>query len=262
MSSKPIKLTVTDVTRMNKGNVCVAGYDPEGRCIRPVIRGGMPERWLYGEDGAVIVRPFATILCDLTPSPRTIPPHNEDHEVNSVPRFVRMLELAQQAALFEILAKKTVRDLFNAPIQKGQSERRWYIEKGQGTRSLGTLQVNRVDNVELFWNGGKLTPHITFLDGADECYRLNPTDLTFRYFAQHMLEHKEIDPPTLERRLLKSFQDGRTVYLRIGLTRPDWEAYPGCCHLQITGIYTFPDYLSGRCFSDYGGASLISEGRN
>lgn len=40
------------------------------------------------------------------------------------------------------------------------------------------------------------------------------------------------------------------VYLRIGLAR-GWDKLPDRCYLQITGIYTFPDYLGGREFVDF-----------
>jgi len=30
-------LVITDVTRMQEGRVCVAGYDNDGNCIRPVL---------------------------------------------------------------------------------------------------------------------------------------------------------------------------------------------------------------------------------
>ena len=39
------------------------------------------------------------------------------------------------------------------------------------------------------------------------------------------------------------------VYLRLGLAR----AYPkNQCYLQVTGVYSFPDYLDGRNFADFG----------
>jgi hypothetical protein len=30
-----------------------------------------------------------------------------------------------------------------------------------------------------------------------------------------------------------------------------WQKFPERCYLQITGIYTFPDYLKGRTFIDF-----------
>ncbi|MGI6627904.1 MAG: hypothetical protein ACOX4K_06115 [Bacillota bacterium] len=40
------------------------------------------------------------------------------------------------------------------------------------------------------------------------------------------------------------------VFFRIGLAR-GWSRYPDRCYLQITGVYTFPDYLDGKCFADF-----------
>jgi hypothetical protein len=42
----------------------------------------------------------------------------------------------------------------------------------------------------------------------------------------------------------------RTTFLRIGLAR-HWDKFPDRCYLQVTGIYTFPDYLRGRNFTDF-----------
>jgi hypothetical protein len=50
-------------------------------------------------------------------------------------------------------------------------------------------------------------------------------------------------------RLTRIFNQ-RTTFLRIGLARL-WERYPDRCYLQVTGIYTFPDYLRGRTFTDF-----------
>jgi hypothetical protein len=31
----------------------------------------------------------------------------------------------------------------------------------------------------------------------------------------------------------------------------NWRKFPDRCYLQITGIYTFPDYLKGSTFVDF-----------
>ena len=30
-----------------------------------------------------------------------------------------------------------------------------------------------------------------------------------------------------------------------------WQKFPERCYLQITGVYTFPDYLEGKIFTDF-----------
>jgi len=39
-----------------------------------------------------------------------------------------------------------------------------------------------------------------------------------------------------------------------------WERYPDRCYVQITGVYSFPDYLSGRCFADFAPPAVTDNG--
>ena len=42
------------------------------------------------------------------------------------------------------------------------------------------------------------------------------------------------------------------AYLRLGLTRPaEVGGYDETCWAQVTGVYTFPDYLGGKKFTDF-----------
>ena len=52
-------LTITDLTRMSGDRVCIAGYTPDGACVRPELPYGFfTEPWLI-QDSKGIVRPFA-----------------------------------------------------------------------------------------------------------------------------------------------------------------------------------------------------------
>jgi hypothetical protein len=71
-------LVITDVTRMQKGRVCIAGYNRQGQGIRPVLPPpGIHERTLYSQ-GHVIVFPFAVVEYDLL-QPVPPLPHSEDY---------------------------------------------------------------------------------------------------------------------------------------------------------------------------------------
>src|SRR3990170_8782153 len=79
----PVKksIIITDLTRMQEGRVCIAGYDEEGNCIRPVLPPpGIHERSLYSQ-GRPIVFPFALVEYDLL-HPHSQPPHTEDYRYN------------------------------------------------------------------------------------------------------------------------------------------------------------------------------------
>lgn len=68
----------------------------------------------------------------------------------------------------------------------------------------------------------------------------------------HQHAQKESALPKIAAQLQWWFQKAET-WLRLGLTRP-WQPADedrAWCFLQVTGIYTFPDYLHGACFADF-----------
>lgn len=74
-------ILITDVTRMQKGHVSVAGIQQGGKSIRPVFPNSpILEEWLYS-NSQVIIRPFADIELDLI-RPNGQNPHSEDWVVN------------------------------------------------------------------------------------------------------------------------------------------------------------------------------------
>jgi hypothetical protein len=82
-------LAITDVTRMYEGRVCVAGYDKNGKCIRPVLpHPGLHERSLYSR-GRPIVFPFAIVALDLL-EPLPHAPHTEDCDFE--PTSIRLID--------------------------------------------------------------------------------------------------------------------------------------------------------------------------
>jgi len=86
------RLVITDLTRMQAGRVCVAGYDEQGHCIRPVLPPpGILESSLLVE-GKPVVFPFAIVEYELLQS-RPQPPHTEDcfYDPAAV-RFIRRVE--------------------------------------------------------------------------------------------------------------------------------------------------------------------------
>ncbi|MCU0646298.1 MAG: hypothetical protein MUC94_18835, partial [bacterium] len=59
------KLIITGITRMNKGNICVSGIDPETwRFVRPVYPSGL-ERDFIMEGTTQIVRLFNVVEMEL-----------------------------------------------------------------------------------------------------------------------------------------------------------------------------------------------------
>lgn len=239
------RLAITDVTRMYEGRVCVAGYDENGICIRPVLPPpGTFEDSLYVR-GHAIVFPFALVQYELVKHlPQ--PPHTEDHVYD--PRYVRLirrLDETERRSLLQRTLFAGVDAIFEAPIVSGEG---LYIVRGQGVRSLGTIQPRRIcQAVHQQSPDGRWKHRLHFVDPKGSNYWLTVTDLAWRYYFDR--QRSEGRPPRQISAHLTSTLAKREVFVRIGLAR-GWERFPDRCHLQVTGIYTFPDYLDGRTFAD------------
>ncbi len=241
-------LTITDLTRMNGNRVCIAGVTEEGLSIRPKFaRRIITEDWLYDHDEAVI-RPFARLQLDLLQC-QPDPPHTEDWIIRENYRVhEQLLEPPERLILLESILDPDVASIFGAEIQTNPG---FYIREHEGLRSLGTVRARQINFVRHFQRqGGGWEYRIEFTDLAGCGYNLAVTDLAFRYLIDHMREGQKMSTRQIGWHLFQKLREG-DVYLRIGLTRPTWQKHPHCCFLQINGVYTFPDYLDGRCFADF-----------
>jgi hypothetical protein len=120
---------------------------------------------------------------------------------------------------------------------------------GRGPRSLGTIQPQRVMKaIYESTTEGKWKYRIGFVDGEGFTYWLTVTDLAWRYFHDDQ-RAKSRKPEEIAARVTSSLKSSN-VFLRIGLAR-GWDKFPDRCYIQITGVYTFPDYLEGRTFADF-----------
>ncbi len=238
------QLIITDVTRMQEGRVCIAGYDQDGHCVRPVLPPpGIHESSLYAQ-GHPIVFPFAVVAYDLQQRVSE-PPHTEDwrYDPTSV-SFVRRLDETQKR---ETLEKSLFRDLaaiFEVPILSDVGQ---YVMMGQGPRSLGTIRPRRILKASYGQLEGKWRYRLGFIDASDVTHWLTVTDLSWRYYIDFQFKagHSAEEISATLTQKLRSSQ----VYLRVGLAR-GWEKYPDRCFVQLTGVYTFPDYLEGKTFAD------------
>jgi hypothetical protein len=231
---------------MGGDRICVAGYTDAGGCIRPVLPyAHLNEAWLFS-DGVPIVRPFARIELDVL---RNVPepPHTEDWLISARKPVCR--GEVPNSARREFLNRSLdadVASLFGAPVRHEQG---YWIEAGHGKRSLGTVR-GRVRRVVYGSNAtNKWQYRLTFDDARGNPYLLTVTDLAFRAYLDHQRIACGVPPARASQQLFRSLSNAE-IYLRIGLSR-HWAQYPDRCYLQINGVYTFPDYLGGRCFADF-----------
>ena len=242
------QIAITDLTRMQEPKVCIAGYTRDGRCIRPVIPFQGIGEWFLRKRDRLIIRPFAVVELDfLHHVPKA--PHTEDWEIDHFYRRSINLQLPEEKKLklLEKTASHTVADIFGAQIHDDFG---FYLKAGEGTRSLGTIQPAEI--TELIYGpkaNDKWDYRIVFRDQAAQTYRLAITDLAYRHYLDYGRVKLSYSVDDLIGRLTRFF-DQHTTFLRIGLARL-WKKYPDRCYLQVTGIYSFPDYLRGRTFADF-----------
>lgn len=234
--------------------VCLAGYISTGQCIRPVRAGKRPtdrtrpiEESFLRDNNQVVLRPFAVVEFDLIKEARNTPPHTEDWIIDPDHRLVQevMLPPDQRRFLDKYLFPK-VSDIFEAEMYENS-----YIKENTGKRSLGTIRPGgKVDLVIDPKRGGY---RLKFRDQSSTRFDLKINDLTFRNYVLWMEERDNISKQEALSRIAAQL-NGKAVYLRIGLARgfdPTEKSGEKRCYLQVTGIYSFPDYLDGRCFADF-----------
>lgn len=237
------QLAVTDLTRMQRGHVCIAGYDTKQNCIRLVRPRpqGIPELSLV-VDNKAIAFPFAVIEVDLL-NALPDPPHVEDHlYVPQSLRFLRRVDDARKERFLGWSLHHSLADLFGQPVLQGPG---YYVMAGQGVRSLGTIQPSAIKGVEYHSEQeGSWSYHIVFKDDVS-WYRLKITDLTWHYYCD-LYRADGREPSEIASEMTTTLKRVK-VYLRIGLAR-GWQKYPDRCYVQVNGIHTIPDYLNGRTF--------------
>jgi len=244
-------LIITDVTRMKSPRVCIAGITDNGETLRPTLpHPGIQENWLYSENKAVI-RPFARVIFNFIKQ-ESQKPHTEDWQIDTVYKWhPDLLNITERKTLLLGIAEKYLNDLFHAPLQQiGQG---YFIPKGEGQRSLATLAPKQVNFIGLCEEYGEMRYRIKFTDWSGTNYMLTVTDLSFRYFVEYLRIVRKLSCHEINCRL-EQLVSNAEIFLRLGLARgfnPDKQGSQDRCYLQVTGIYTFPDYLQLKCFADY-----------
>jgi hypothetical protein len=237
-------LIITDITKMRGDRICVAGYLPNKTCIRPVTEGGLNIDILR-ENGELIIQPFAIVEFDLQSASKYCKPHTEDLLMHSLHRVkCSMLNSSQSEGFLSSIDNINVESIFGAAIYSGPG---YYVKEGEGDCSLGTIGSPSIERISHASPSGY---RISFKDRCGKNYDLKVTDLTFWKYLDSLIHQARFSPEEAFKILKEKFETAE-VYLRIGLARGDWAEFPGRCYLQITGVYSFPDYLEGLSLADF-----------
>ena len=177
-------------------------------------------------------------------------PHTEDRQINDeTPQILGECSTAEKQEILKKFCHPNVASIFGAEIQHVDGEGT-FILSGSGCRSLGTIFAQRVFDFQHRLFNGRWDYRVHLVDQSGSEYRLKIVDLSFQTFIDHLRICHNASSGKIEAVCNKKLLSNRPIYLRIGLAR-GWANYPDRCYLQITGIFTFPDYLDNHCFQDY-----------
>jgi len=246
-------IVITDLTTMGGDRVCIVGIDQDSRCIRPVLPPpGVLRKHLYIRKYIIFEKlaicPRAKIKFDFHQVPLK-PPHIEDlgFDSNSI-SYQGFCDDAEWEAVLQASSFHSVQDIYDGLLQ----EPRW-VAPGANTRSLGTVSRTQVTNVRLQEWSGRRKYRLCFVDDVGHKYDdVIISDMASRTFLD--AEVSRVESPMVAATHVKDLlRDADRLYLRLGLARP-W-LNPNTnrmeCWMQVTGIYTFPDYLEGKTFADF-----------
>lgn len=245
------EILITDLTAMGGDRVCIAGIDREWNTIRPVFPWpDIPTRRVLRHGRQVLIRPRAVVAMQLEPLANLEAPHIEDflwtqpHNT----RFVELLDEKRWLRALQGMAERCESPLFGTSLLRLGRNLKRVVLPGKAKYSLATLRCGRKSALHIREKeSGGFRFSLSFLDDRDEAYQNIPvTDLALREWAYAGLR-READARALAHELTASLNAADEVHLRLGLGRE----YEGKYWLQVNGIYSFPDWLEGRCFADF-----------
>ncbi|MGI6481956.1 MAG: dual OB domain-containing protein [Methanobacterium sp.] len=240
------RITISDVSKMEHGNVCLFGFDSENNPIRPEIPyKGISKKYIIDGNDNQIIHPFSIVEFDFIRSDPQIP-HTEDHIINPCfkPVFIRQIDDHEAEHFLESILDHDVRSIFGTEIHENR-----FTKKYQGNRSIGTVLVKYVQEISYrrtYSKKNKTNKHhfkIRFVDFSGDEYERPITDCAFQNYYLNTLK-LGINPRTLNDKLKSYFNDHK-FFIRIGLGR----YYNNGHWLIATGLYTFPDYKENLQFT-------------
>lgn len=249
------EILITDLTAMHEDRVCIAGIDRDWNTIRPAFARSNPTRSHLQRDSQVLIRPRAVVAMQLEPLADPAAPHVEDHLWTGLHRMriVDMLDDDRWLQALQGLVERCPRPLFGGGLKRLGKDRNRVTRPGDATYSLATVQCSGDITFRFNLKAGNQTGFryaLRFSDSRGEVYENIPvTDLALRAWADARF-NQGANPQAVSDELTAELNAAHSVCLRVGLGRE----YKGKLWLQVNGIYSFPDWLGGRCFADFDAA--------
>lgn len=223
------RIIITGITRMNSGNVCVSGIDPQTwNFVRPVFSTGIDRDFLM-QGTTQVVNHFNLVEIEFRGYNPSQTYHTEDWIINETfaPRFIRHLTNQE---IISVVNRMSITNLDAAVEQQNKS---LFIVKA---RSIGRIWHEQYE---------KFKVRVNFVDWDGNLYeRIPVTDLLTLAFVRCQLNNGNRNYST---QMIRSFNNNPNRYIRIGLTR-EWQ---GKHWKQVTALITVPDLFDGNSFSHY-----------
>jgi len=242
-------IVITDLTQMKDGNyVCIVGISESGICMRPVAEvrdKGVPKDLLYYKS-QLIVRPGAKVEFDFHPVKVELP-HVEDHGFD--PNHIVSKGFCSSTEWEDILRNSSYSTV--EAIYDGLLEEHKWVRPGANTKSIATLARPVIADMELSETSVK--PRLRFKDNTGHVFDCPTSDLTLWNLCYSSIKRQRREREELSSEIIGLWQSADCIYLRLGLARPfriSASSEPRC-YLQVTGVYSFPDYLKGKSFADF-----------
>ncbi len=235
-------LLITDLTLMRGDRVCLTGLTPQLALVRLVVDDHL-ERQHLDLSNASPVRVRGVYELFVEPLSDLEQPHVEDHlwHLENPTQFLRITTDEKLLNVLGRTAFDCVEDIFETSLHRNSN-----FEAGTDSRSIGTIKPVEVHHVERRKHRDKergFQYRLEFVDAIGTLFNIPINDLNFlASIAKY--EGRQYNHEEVLRRMVKKWN----VWLRIGATRP----FYGWCWLQVTAIFTFPDYLEGKTYVDFG----------
>lgn len=224
------QIVITGITRMNHGNICVSGVDPQTwRFVRPIFSTGLSRDFTM-EGTTQVINHFNLVEIELRQYRPEHIFHTEDWIINEnfAPRFIKHLS---DQEIVNVLNKMSISNLNQAMQPQDKS-----------------LFIVKAQNILQIWDEisfGKFKVRMTFIDNAGIVHTGIPvTDLLTLAFVKYQKSRNNNNYAT---EMTNTFNSNPHRYIRIGLTRQ----FQGQYWKQVTAVITIPDLFNGRSFSFY-----------
>ncbi len=223
------QIIITGITRMNSGNVCVSGIDPQTwNFVRPVFATGIDRDFLM-QGTTQVVNHFNLVEIEFRRYKPDQTFHTEDWIINEnfAPRFIKHLSNEE---ILNVVNRISINNLNNA-IEK--QDKSLFIVKA---RSIGRIWHEQYERLKVL---------INFVDADGNLYQRVPvTDLLTMAFVIYQIKNGNTD---YSNQIIRQFNASPNRFVRIGLTR----LWRGEHWKQVTALITIPDLFDGKSFSYY-----------